>query len=123
MPSDPNNLIAEHDWESEIKDSILNSNINKINCDWHKGDEAINEDESPPSCVGCGRIYWTADCPICKKWFINWNLSGFDSVCAAPYITSSGDVFCDFCGPDYDESEEENDMEEWEDNDDDEDRI
>lgn len=88
------------------------------NCEWHKEDEPINYDEQgPPGCQSCGRLYWTKKCPICDKAFINWSAKGFDDICAAPYITESGDVYCDFCGPRY-EDEEEPWEEEW-DNDED----
>ena len=57
------------------------------------------------SCQDCGRL-------IC------WDRESGDGVIRRPYVTASGDLFCDFCGGLHDRADEEAELEAedwWED--------
>lgn len=58
-------------------------------------------------------MYPTKDCedtplgPGCGLEFLDWEDKNFDDVIAGPYVTTSGDLYCQRCGPRMDEEEEE----------------
>jgi len=79
--------------------------MNPALCQWHKREEPI-QDGQTPGCCNCGRLYDTKDCPGCGKEFLDWEWEGVDDVIAAPYATSSGDVYCRGCGPRIDREAE-----------------
>jgi hypothetical protein len=85
-------------------------------CDWHK-DETPIEDDDTPGCCGCGRMYHTRVCEGCGSEFMEWEAKGGDDVCAGPYVTTSGDLYCTYCGPGHDRAQEEaegdNDFGDW----------
>lgn len=85
-------------------------------CRWHDHDRPLVDDEQP-GCSNCGSAYHTTMCPVCENYFIDWKSKGFDDVFAAPYVTSSGDLYCVKCGPGRDRAEEEaggdNDFGDW----------
>lgn len=54
-------------------------------------------------CQDCGRLLYD-------------DMTGYDDVCSAPYVTASGDLFCIPCGRSMDAAEErqqEEEAEEW----------
>lgn len=55
--------------------------------------ENCEKEDSGYYCQDCGRA-------LCD------DMKGGDDVYAAPYVTASGDLFCVFCGPAYDDEEE-----------------
>lgn len=52
------------------------------------------EKDGVAGCQDCGRI-------IC------FDVESGDDVIRSAYITESGDLFCDLCGPQYDQADEE----------------
>jgi len=87
-------------------------------CKWHEGDTPILQDPDPemyvaPGCSNCGTMYPTKDCEDtdigkgCKLEFLDWEDKGFDDIMAGPYVTTSGDLYCQRCGPRMDEEEDD----------------
>lgn len=65
-------------------------------CAWHGKQEALAEGETP-GCTYCGTMYDTRTCEGCGKDFLNWESQIVDDACAAPRVTSSGDMACARC--------------------------
>lgn len=76
-------------------------------CKWHRGDEAVDWEESPPSCPECGCLIHTKECRRCGLDFMDWRSTSWDDVMAAPGFTSSGDFMCIRCAERHEEAEQE----------------
>lgn len=69
------------------------------------------------SCEYCGKLLATESCSGCGRSFIDWGCQFGDDVIGAPRATSSGDLCCDDCLPELEESALESEEEDgcWED--------
>lgn len=85
--------------------------MNLDNCNWHKGDQPVPVNIG---CEYCGTMLDTKECEGCRQEFLDWEAKGYDDIIAAPYVSSSGDLMCARCGPQYDRDEEEREQEEYE---------
>ncbi len=70
--------------------------MTKNNCNWHRNEESI-EDNQTVGCPECGRLIATTTCPKCGKEFLNWDHRGCDDIIAGPAVTSFGDFCCTAC--------------------------
>ena len=81
-----------------------------INCDWHKDEEPLSEDD-PNGCPECGRMIHTKICESCGDEFLDWEYRGFDDIMAGPAVDRRGDFCCTYCLPhieaDLEQQEEE----------------
>lgn len=76
-------------------------------CDWHDGDTPLKPDETA-GCQGCGCLLETKVCDCCKGEFLDYSARGSgDDIIRRPYVTTSGDLYCDRCGREHDRAEEE----------------
>lgn len=86
-------------------------------CEWHEGEEPIDmEKDGPPGCPNCGNMYSVKDCEACGFTFVDWSYRGFDDCISGPYVSESGDLYCQRCGPYHDEEYErmiDEEAEEW----------
>lgn len=57
-------------------------------CKW------CDENDEMMGCQDCGRL-------LC------WDVKGHDDIISSPYVSASGDVYCEVCGPEYDKEEDE----------------
>ena len=57
-------------------------------------------------CTLCAPDGTMASCQDCGVW-ICFELKGRDDMMTPAYVTTSGDLFCDGCGPAYDLADEE----------------
>ena len=73
-------------------------------CKWHEGEEP---GKPLIGCQQCSRPYPMKTCPGCGMEFIDWEAPGDPDVFVKPYVTSSGDLFCEHCGPEMDREDVE----------------
>lgn len=92
---------------AEAKPSRAPANGSERPCDWHFGERPLDPDETV-GCQGCGCLLETKVCDCCKGEFLDYSARGFgDDIIRRPYVTTSGDLYCDRCGREHDRAEEE----------------
>lgn len=67
-----------------------------MGCEWHEGSKAVESDDTP-CCPDCLRMLDTRVCETCGEEHLDFSVTGYDDVMAAPRVTADGNVVCVVC--------------------------
>lgn len=66
-------------------------------CQEHQDAIEVKVSGADHQCADCGKLIWIAVCPHCRKWFIDWRVSGEDDVMSSAHYAQDRALLCVGC--------------------------
>ncbi len=83
------------------------SALDIASCQEHENAIEVRVSSTGHECVDCGKLIWIAVCLHCRKWFIDWRVSGEDDVMSSAHYAQDGALLCVGCVGQHDADEME----------------